>query len=319
MTRFRNTVFAAAAALVVAGCAGEKPANEAPAAETTAKTAPAAPTTDALVALETSAYEAWKSKDASFWETFLSDGFVGWGPSGRIEKAAATKAYTGADCEIESYTLSDEQMRPLGADVALLTHKSSVAGTCGGERLPADRWAATIFVRDGDAWKAAFHAEAPIVDPGATPAVAAVQEEAAEGDEAPPAAPDAGTEALVAAEKAVWEAWKDHDAERIAALTTEEISFINIFGTYLATKAEAIQDWTGNGCEVQSVSVTDGEGTMLSPTVAILRHTSSAEGTCFGQQIGSVWGTSVYVKDGDSWKWTFGINLPAPREVGQPQ
>ena len=54
---------------------------------------------------------------------------------------------------------------------------------------------------------------------------------------------------------------------------------------------------------------------MLSPTVAILRNTDSADGTCFGQKIGSVWGTSVYVKDGDTWKRAFGIDLPARPEI----
>jgi hypothetical protein len=34
-----------------------------------------------------------------------------------------------------------------------------------------------------------------------------------------------------------------------------------------------------------------------------------------GQEVNSViWGTSVYVKDGDAWKWTFGINVPARAE-----
>ena len=53
---------------------------------------------------------------------------------------------------------------------------------------------------------------------------------------------------------------------------------------------------------------------MLSPTVGILTFKATADGTCYGQKLGSVWGTSVYVKDGDHWKWTFGINLPAGRE-----
>ena len=43
------------------------------------KTASAAPTKVALMTLEKSAYEAWKSKDAKFWDTFLSDKFVGYG------------------------------------------------------------------------------------------------------------------------------------------------------------------------------------------------------------------------------------------------
>ena len=45
---------------------------------------------------------------------------------------------------------------------------------------------------------------------------------------------------------------------------------------------------------------------------AILTFTGTAVGTCYGQTIESViWGTSIYVKDGDAWKWTFGISVPA--------
>ena len=299
----------AAAALVVAACAGDAPANHGNAAQ-------AAPEKDALVALDKSAFEAWKTKDANFWDTFLSDSFVGYGSSGRIDKASATKEYTGTDCEIKSYTLSEEQMTPLGDDAALLTYKTTIDGTCGGQRLPANSRAASIFVRAGDTWKGAFHADAPIVDPKAASALAATKKAVSEDNPAKPATPDAVTDALVAAEKAIWEAWKDHDAKRLEELTAKEISFINIFGTYFATKADTIKDWTGPGCDVQSVYVTDGAATMLSPSVAILRHTGGADGTCFGQKVGAVWGTSVYVKDGDAWKWAFGINLPAPAEGG---
>jgi hypothetical protein len=43
-----------------------------------------------------------------------------------------------------------------------------------------------------------------------------------------------------------------------------------------------------------------------------LTFKGTADGTCCGQEVNSViWGTSVYVKDGDAWKWTFGINTPA--------
>ena len=159
-----------AAALVFTACAGSALANNANAANTAEKTAPAAPTKDALVTLEKSAYEAWKSKDAKFWDTFLSDKFVGWGSSGRLDKASATKEYTGADCEIKSYALSDEQMQPLGKDAALITHKTTVDGTCSGQKVPVNSWVASVYVRDGDRWKAAFHAEAPVVDPKAAPA-----------------------------------------------------------------------------------------------------------------------------------------------------
>lgn len=72
-------------------------------------TAPAVAAKVALIKLEKHAYEAWKSKDAKFWRTFLSDNFIGWGSPGR-HQTSATKEYTGTDCRIESYALSDEQV-----------------------------------------------------------------------------------------------------------------------------------------------------------------------------------------------------------------
>jgi hypothetical protein len=43
---------------------------------------------------------------------------------------------------------------------------------------------------------------------------------------------------------------------------------------------------------------------------------ASADGACFGQKVRPVWGSSIYVKDGDTWKWKSGINLPARLEGG---
>jgi hypothetical protein len=303
-----------AAALVFTACVGSVSANNANAANTVEKTAPAAPAKDALVTLEKSAYEAWKSKDAKFWDTFLSDKFIGYGPFGRLDKASATKQYTGTDCEIKSYALSDEQVQALGNDAALITHKTTVDGTCNGQKVPPSSWVASVYVRDGDGWKGAFHAEAPVVDPKAAPARPVDVNETFQKNEATSADRDAGTDALLAVEKKLWEDWRTHNAKKIGDLTARDISFINIFGTHFATKADALKDWSAPYCDVKSIRFTDVAGRMLSPTVGILTFKASADGTCYGQKVGPIWGNSVYVKHGDVWKWTFGINLPARRE-----
>lgn len=304
-----------AATLVFTACAGNIPANHANAANTVGKATSAAHTGDVLVALEKSAYEAWKSKDAAFWGTFLSDKFVGWGPSGRLDKTSATKQYTGADCEIKSYDLDYYRAHPYGSDAELLTHKATVDGTCDGQKLPVSSWVATVYVRDGDRWKAAFHAEAPIVDPKAAAANPVDAKETPQVDGAGPVDRDADTDGLLAIEKTLWEAWRTHDGRKMGALIgSDDISFINIFGTFIGTKASALKDWSKPYCDVKSVSLSDAAGTMLTPTVGILTFKAAADGTCYGQKIGPIWGTSVYMKRGDVWKWMFGINLPASRE-----
>src|SRR6267378_6470625 len=169
MAKIWRIIVMTTAAFVSAASAANALAGDANAAKAIEKAAPVGPTQVVLVSQETSAYEAWKSKDAKFWEAFLSDKFVGWGSSGRLDKASATKEYAGADCEIKSYAISDVQMSPLGRDVALITHKITVNGTCGGQKSPPASWAATVYVREGNQWKAAFHAEAAIIDPAAPP------------------------------------------------------------------------------------------------------------------------------------------------------
>jgi Domain of unknown function (DUF4440) len=292
MAEINHSVLTAAAALVLTACAASALAND-------------ADTKAALVVLEKSAYDAWQSKDAKYWDSFLSERFVGWGSS-RLDKASATKEYTGADCDIKSYALSDEEISPLGANAVLITHKTAVDGTCGGNLIPAINWTASVYVRDSDKWKAIFHAQAAVVDPKA---IVPLPERKLVP--AKPTARDSHTDAILAVEREVWEAWREHDAKKISDLTVKNISFINIFGTHLATKADALKNWSGAGCDVKSVSLTDAAATMLSPRVGILTFNATADGTCFGQRIGPVWGSSVYVKHGDAWKWTFGINVPA--------
>jgi len=101
------------------------------------------------------------------------------------------------DCEIKSYSLSDEQMSSLGNDAELITYKTTVDGTCGGQKVPANSWAASVYVRDGDQWKGVFHAESPVVDPTAAAARPLANKEAPKAHEAKPADRDAGTDAIL--------------------------------------------------------------------------------------------------------------------------
>jgi hypothetical protein len=63
------------------------------------------------------------------------------------------------------------------------------------------------------------------------------------------------------------------------------------------------------------IRVTDGFASALSPTVEMLTRKGTADGTCGGQKVGGtvIWGVSIYVKDGDAWKFAFGMNSPLCR------
>ena len=323
-----STFFAACGA--PAGNTGANNANT-----NTAKPVAAAPTADALMALDKQANEAYVKGDSKFFEEMLSDKFVILAGDGqRMDKAATVKMIAGVKCDIKSMDLTEPAMSMIDADTYALSYKATWDGTCNDPdgrsvKVPSPVRSASIWVRSGDKWHAVFHGENLIVDPKNPPPPAkpeAKKEESKKDDKtaansntaantAAPAkaTPDANTDALVKVELALWEAWKEHDAKKLDDLMAKDVSFVNIFGTHLATRADALKDWTGANCQIKSVSVTDGFASALSPTVEMLTRKGTADGTCGGQDVGGtvIWGVSIYVKDGDAWKFAFGMNSPA--------
>lgn len=313
-------------ALLLAAC-GAPTSN--PNANTNAdpiKRTAAAPTAEALLALDKQANEAYFKSDSKFFEGRLSDKFVMHEGGQRMDKAAMIKMIAGNKCDVKDWKLEDPRMGKIDADTYVLSYRGTFDGSCTGPdsksmKIPSPIRAATVWVRSGNQWLAGFHGDNLIIDPKSPPppekAAGKKQERkkdnrtaADSNSAATKPAGDPGTDVLMATERSVWEAWKAKDAKRLEDLTAKDLSFQNIFGAYFSNKADTMKDWTGGNCEVKSVSLTGGAGTSLSPTVSILTHTGRAEGTCGGQKLTSVpvYGTSVYVKDGDSWKLAFTLN-----------
>jgi hypothetical protein len=334
MKKTLRFILLAAASTFFAACGGPASNTGANNANTnTTKPVAAAPTVDALMALEKQANEAYVKGDSKLFDGMLNDKFVILGGGQRMDKAATVKMIASVKCDIKSMDLTEPAMSMIDADTYALSYKATWDGTCNAPdgqpmKAPSPIRSVSIWVRSGDKWQAVFHGENLIVDlkNPAAPAAPAKKEEAKKDDKtaansntaaktaAPARAmPDANTDALVKVELALWEAWKDHDARRLDDLMARDVSFVNIFGTYLGTKADAMKDWTGAGCQVKSVSVTDGFATALSPTVEMLTRKGTAEGTCGGQNVGgtAIWGVSIFIKEGDAWKFAFGMNLSA--------
>ena len=329
-------VAVAAVALTAWGApVGNAPANNANPANANAnavKPAAAAPTAVALLALDTQAQKAFIKGDGKFFEGLLSDKLVMTSGDQRISKSDVVKMISGNKCDIEDgWALTEPQMVKLNNNAYVLSYKTNMEGTCTidgkTEKQPSPVRAATVWVRHGDKWQAVYHGENPIIDPknppkapAAAPTNPADNKSTAKKDDkaatrAKPASPaaDPSTAAMLAAENSIWEAWRAKDTKRIVALTAREIAFVNIFGTHFANKADVVKDWTGAICDVKSFSLTDGVGTLVLPTVGILTLTGSANGTCGGTDISGqrIYGTTVYVKVGKTWKWAFGFNSPS--------
>ena len=102
----------------------------------------------------------------------------------------------------------------------------------------------------------ATHGDADVATPAAAAPMQGDTSGASTGATPAPPQADAITDSLMASEHDIWDAWMKHDADRIAVLSTDDMSIVNISGQ-------------------------------------------------------EIYATTVYVKDGDAWKWAFGFNSPS--------
>ena len=340
-----KVLFLSIAALAVASCAPPANTNTTTNTNANANTAakPAAPTADSLMALDQKAWEAYKNKDGKYFEGFLGDTMISGTGQASMSKADVVKMIAENKSEIKSFTLSEARVTPVGADVAVLTYKAVIDGTEDGKPIPSPSTVATVFVRSGSDWKAVYHEEVAIIDPAkpagsgnsnAAPAAKADDKPAAppmvEKKEAPAntnsnastasnsntnssSAGDAAlTDALMAVEKKGWEAWKAKDAKVLDEVTTGGSSFVFVDSMGRATigKDATMKVWADPSCSVSSVVVSDGKGYSLAKDAAILVYKGTATGTCGGMKLEPLWGTTVFVKEGESWKAAYIFEKP---------
>jgi hypothetical protein len=308
---FALTALTAALAAACGAATDNKPVSNAPNANTsnvananTASPAPGDPAKEALMETEKKAWEAWKAKDGKFFEEMLADNAVGFTEKGRQNKAATIKRIADPTCEVRNFAIAKDEMVRLGTDAALLTYRATQDATCGGKVLPAAVWAATIVVRSGDKWKAVYHNEFAVpVDrkepPPKTPAKPAGPASAAK-----PA--DAATEALLAVEKKSWDAWKSRDPNGIESFISTDLITLDSSGRYDFTNTK--KAWFDAKCDIKGYTISEPNSVSLSKDLSVLTFKASVDGTCEGQPVGATSNTSVYLKDGESWKMVFGTN-----------
>lgn len=274
-------------------------------------TRPAPPDKATLVGLERNAFDAWKNKDAKFFEDFLADNFTMMTPVGPVDRTAAVKEISEHECDIASYSFADESITPAGIDAAILTLKVTVEGTCGGRKLPSPGWSVSIFVRDIDKWKNAYHNEVAVLDPNAKPATLDNPASSAPGTglEAKPG--DAMTQALLAAENRAWEGWKNRDVTLLEQGVMQDLIYIDARGSGRYKRDEAIKAWTDPRCSVKSFSLSNERSRQISASAALLTYKASAVGSCGGKPVLPVWGSTLYMKEGSFWKALMIVQLPA--------
>ena len=327
-------------AALAAACA--PPANTNTNTNTNTNAAPKAamPTADTLMDMEKKAWEAWKNKDTKYFEGFIADNAVGFEQGRRMTRAEMIKMIGEHPCEVKSFSLSDPHLTPAGSDAVVITYKGTADATCEGQKVPANVTAASVYVRSGDTWKAAYHSEVPIVEQAgassnsntnSSTAAAPPSNTTASGNTASnstaaasnnsstastnsntntSSSGDALTDALMAVEKRGWEAWMKKDAKEMEAVTVKDVTFVDAMGRVTKGQAETIKVWTDESCKVSSVNVADGKASMITKDVAILTYKGTAVGTCGTMKLEPLWGTTVAMKEGETWKAVYIFELP---------
>jgi hypothetical protein len=117
-----------------------------------------------LIRTETGFFEAWKTKDETYFRNHIPANGVFWGEYGTFsrqqqldEQKASAKV-----CTVDGYSLSDFGMLPLADGAYLLTYKADQYATCGGEKVPVHMNGSSVYVFREGRWQAIYRAEVPL-------------------------------------------------------------------------------------------------------------------------------------------------------------
>ena len=112
-----------------------------------------------IIATERKLWDAWKAQDVKPFRANLSTDSLLIGDTGVADRETVLKMIGGGGCEVKSVSLSDIKVTFVASNTAVITYKAAQEGTCGGEALPANVWASSVYVKRGNKWWAVSHQE----------------------------------------------------------------------------------------------------------------------------------------------------------------
>ena len=124
-----------------------------------AQASPAKPASNetAITDLETSAWEAYKNKQADAFKKLMSKDYYGEYAEGI--KNLDTEAADMAKTDLRDYSLAGMKVVFPSADIAVITYKSTIHQTYEGKDLSGTYNSGSIWVKKGGKWLEVFHTE----------------------------------------------------------------------------------------------------------------------------------------------------------------
>ena len=104
---------------------------------------------------------------------------------------------------------------------------------------------------------------------------------------------------LSANENALWTAWKNKDSKPFQMWLASDGVMVGDQG--VGTKADVVNMMSTMPCEVKSFTLSDWKLAMVNADAAVVTYKGSAEGTCAGQPIPTVWASSLWVNRKGKW------------------
>lgn len=91
-----------------------------------------------------------------------------------MDQAAVIKMVAANKCDVKDWKLEDQQIGKIDADTYVLSYKGTFEGSSAGlngksTKIPSPIRAATVWVRTGSTWQAAFHGQNLLSDPNNQP------------------------------------------------------------------------------------------------------------------------------------------------------
>ncbi|QQS40338.1 MAG: nuclear transport factor 2 family protein [Acidobacteriota bacterium] len=264
---------------------------------------PAEDASAAVIELEKKAYEASKNKDGKFFEEMLADDFTGVVGGNIDDKAALVKRIAESPCEMKSYEIIDPRTVKLSENAMLVTHKVSFDYTCEGKKVKSPEYTATVYVKEGGAWKGAYHQSVSAAN--------------AEGDVGTVAdtsglkgTDDQATQALAELEESAWNAWVSGEMKWFEENMAGNALLVNPSG--ISNRDEAIKAMSDANCEVDQYQLRGFTGTKLAENVMLLMYRGEQSGKCGDAELPSaVLGSTIAIKEGEKWKGIFHMETPA--------
>jgi hypothetical protein len=120
-----------------------------------------------LARIEIGFFEAWKTKDQTYFREHMTENGVFWGEYGTFsrDQQIAEQQASAKACTVDGYGLSDFGALPLTSGAYLLTYKAEQYATCNGEKVPVHMNGSSVYILKAGRWQAIYRAEVPLKNP----------------------------------------------------------------------------------------------------------------------------------------------------------